>query len=87
MKSTKEKKIKHCTSKSFLIYCMIISNLIAQNLLEQQLIGVWEIKYVKWDNSDSMEVPHYDSYQLSLERSNGKLIFMMTCKKRNLVIF
>ena len=27
-----------------------------------------------------MEVPHYDRYQLSLERSNGSFTFMMTCK-------
>ena len=54
---------------------MIISLFNCSKSIEQQLIGVWEIKYVKWDNSDSMEVPHYDRYQLSLERSNGSFIF------------
>ena len=75
MKLTREKKIKHLYIKKFIIYCMIIFLFNCSKSIEQQLIGVWEIKYVKWDNSDSMEVPHYDRYQLSLERSNGSFIF------------
>ena len=54
---------------------MIIPLFNCSKSIEQQLIGDWEIKYVKWDNSDSIEVPRHDSYQLSLERSNGSFIF------------
>ena len=60
---------------------MIIPLFNCSKSIEQQLIGVWEIKYVKWYNSDSMEVPHHDRYQLSLERSNGSFIFRDDMRK------
>ena len=75
MKLTREKKIKYFFIKKLVVSCVLISLFNCSKSVEQQLIGVWEIKYVKWDNSDSMEVPHHDRYQLSLERSNGSFIF------------
>ena len=54
---------------------MIISLFNCSKSIKQQLIGIWEIKYVKWDHKDSMEVPQSDKYQLSLEKSKGSFIF------------
>ena len=59
---------------------MLISLFNCSKSIEQQLIGIWEIKYVKWDHKDSMEVPHSDKYQLSLEKLKVVSFFMTTCK-------
>ena len=76
MKLIREKKLKHLFFiKKLMISCIIISLFNCSKSVEQQLIGVWEIEYVKWDSTDSMEVPQNDKYQLSLEKSNGNFIF------------
>ncbi len=67
-------------NKTFIAKALIISSIIfftynCSNSIEYQLIGNWEINYVKWGNGDSMKVPTNDKYQLVLEKINGKLIF------------
>ena len=76
MKLIREKKLKHLFFiKKLMISCIIISLFNCSKSVEQQLLGVWEIEYVKWDSVDIMEVPQNNKYQLTLEKSIGNFIF------------
>ena len=75
MKLKTGKRNKTFIAKGLIIYSIIFFTYNCSNSIEYQLIGNWEINYVKWGNVDSMKVPTNDKYQLILEKINGKFIF------------